>query len=99
MRTTIHTGENSGIAILSRVIEPMNEPLTPDAARTLLTLRFQKIDERRMNQLAAMARKGTLSERERDEAEQYNLVGHMLALLHAKARRALEQHGFDPSDT
>ena len=79
------------MAILSRVIEPADECLTPDAARTLLSMRFPKADERRMNQLAAKARKGTLSERDRDEAEQYNLVGHMLALLQAKARRGLKQ--------
>jgi hypothetical protein len=98
MSTTIDAGQNSGVAILSRVIEPTEEPLTPEAARTLLAFRFQKIDERRMNQLASKARKGTLSERERNEAEQYNLVGHMLALLQAKARHALNQHGLDSND-
>ena len=33
------------------------------------------------------------SEQERAEAERYNLVGHMLALLQANARPALKQRG------
>ena len=49
-----------------------------------------------MNRLAVKACKGTLTDRERKEAaEQYNLVGHMLALLQAKARHSLKQHGLD----
>lgn len=99
MRTTIDTGANTGVAILSRVIEPNEEPLTPEAARTLLAMRFPKADERRMDQLAAKARKGTLSEQERAEAEQYNLVGHMLALLQAKAHKALKHQGPDSNGT
>jgi hypothetical protein len=43
-----------------------------------------------MNVLSAKARKGKLTDRERMEAEQYNLVSHLLALLQARARAALE---------
>ncbi len=78
-----------GIAILNRVMQPDAATLTPDAARVLLSLKFEKTDERRMEKLAAKARQGALTERERAEAEQYNLVSHMLALLQAKARGAL----------
>jgi hypothetical protein len=63
--------------------------MTPDAAHALLSLKFQKRDELRMNRLAAKARRGTLSERDLALAEQYNLVSHMIALLQAKAREAL----------
>jgi hypothetical protein len=88
MSTTLHDNGTTGVAILSRVLEPGHEALSPEAARTLLALRFQRADRRRMNRLAAKARKGTLTEKERLEAEQYNLVSHMLAFLQAKARGA-----------
>ncbi|MBI1903018.1 MAG: hypothetical protein HYS13_18115 [Planctomycetia bacterium] len=88
MSTMLHDNGTTGVAILSRVLEPGEETLSPDAARALLSLRFQKADKRRMNQLAAKARKGTLTAKERFEAEQYNLVSHMLAFLQAKARGA-----------
>lgn len=81
--------DQMGIAILNRVVQPDAATLTPDAARVLLSLKFEKTDERRMEKLAAKARQGVLTVRERAEAEQYNLVSHMLALLQAKARGAL----------
>ena len=84
---------NNGVAILSRVLEPESVPMTPDAARTLMSFKFSVRDERRMNRLAAKARQGTLTPAEQAEAEQYNLVSHMLALLQAKARGVLPQAG------
>ena len=84
---------NSGVAILSRVVQPSEAHFSPDAARTLLKLRFQKADERRMDQLAAKARNGALTDSEQFEAEQYNLVSHMVALLQATARKTLRQSG------
>ena len=71
-------------------MQPDASTLTADAARTLLSLKFEKTDERRMEKLAAKARQGALTDQERFEAEQYNLVSHMLALLQAKARHVLK---------
>jgi hypothetical protein len=82
---------NTGIAILDRVLQPDAAFVTPGAARAFLSLRFQQRDLRRMNQLAAKARRGSLTAAEQAEAEQYNLVGHLLAILHAKARSTLDQ--------
>lgn len=95
MTTTFAQRGQTGIAVLDRLIEPSEKTLTPDAARTLLSLKFQQRDERRMNQLAEKARRGTLSAAERTEAEQYNLISHMVALLQAKARGALRDQGVD----
>jgi len=95
MSTSLADRNKTGVAILDRLIRPNGETLTPDAARTLLSLRFHKSDERRMNQLAAKARKGTLTEKDQAEAEQYNLVSHLVALLQAKARGALQGHDPD----
>lgn len=91
--------DKTGVAILDRLIRPGRQFLTADAARTLLSLRFHQSDERRMNQLAAKARKGTLTAKEQAEAEQYNLVSHMVALLQAKARAAIQRHQSDVEPT
>lgn len=87
--STLDVGDNSGVAILNRVVQPDAATLTADAAGVLLSLKFEKADERRMAKLAAKAQQGTLTVQEQSEAEQYNLVSHMLALLQAKARHAL----------
>jgi hypothetical protein len=93
MSIAIEERDRSGVAILSRVIEPDDAHLTPAGARALLALKFPKADEQRMNRLAAKARRGNLTAAERAEAEQYNLVSHMLALLQAKARKTLRTEG------
>lgn len=90
MNTTFDIQDDTGVAILNRVIQPDAATMTPDAARALLSLKFAKPDERRMNRLASKARRGTLTEREQAAAEQYNLVSHLLALLQAKARQTLK---------
>jgi|SRR6185437_9133836 len=91
MLASLDFDDETGTAILDRVIQPGHVTMTPDAARTFLSLKFQKQDERRMNRLAAKARRGTLTERERALAEQYDIVSHMLALLQAKARQTLKR--------
>jgi len=95
MSTTLSSNGNSGVAILDRVIQADDATMSPDTARTFLSFKFPKSDERRMNQLAAKARKGTLTNHEQFEAEQYNIVSHLVALLQAKARGALQNQRVD----
>jgi len=95
-RTFIPT-EDNGVAILDRVIQPDDATLTPDAARTFLSLQFGKQDMRRMNRLSAKAQRGALTDAEKALAEQYNMVSHMLALLQAKARQSLMRHAAGPA--
>ncbi len=76
--------------ILGRVVNPGAGGLDRAAAAGLLALRFPEWDISRMNELAAMAREGTLSAEQRHEAESYNRVGHLVALLHSKARLSLK---------
>ena len=89
MITTQEKPRNSGVSILSRVIDLSAEPSSPEAARAFLSLKFPKADERRMYRLAAKASAGTLTEAERVEAEEYNLVSHLVAYLQAKAEQTL----------
>lgn len=79
---------NIDSAIWDRAIAPAWRELKPEVARALLDIRFNDADMARMNQLAAAARDGSLSAEERAELDSYNRIGHVLALLHSKARQA-----------
>lgn len=47
-----------------------------------------------MQELAEKSQEGTLGNSERRDLENYNHVGHLLALLKSKARKSLKmQHG------
>lgn len=78
--------------ILRRLQGP-NRNLSPAAARGLLDLHFASEDQERMRKLAAKAQAGALSPSEQEESEFYDLVGHLLAVLHARARKALRDSG------
>ena len=85
------TAENSGTAILSRALEAHSSSFTPEAARSMLQLKFDQADIDRMNALAEKNRHGMLTEAEQQELQSYLLVGHFLDLLHSKARLVLKQ--------
>jgi hypothetical protein len=76
-------------AIWARIVDPETGDLTREAAETLLQFDFNPADRRRMDELADKASAGALTPRERREAETYNRVAHLLALLQSKARQSL----------
>ena len=80
---------NSDVAILERLLRPQDTHLSRDAAQALLALSFDPADLQRMQHLAASAQAGDLTEEDREEADNYERVGHLLGLLRSKARRAL----------
>lgn len=82
----------SEIAILSRVIEPEEPTLSPEAARSILAFDFRPQDRKRMQELAAKAREGSLSPDEQIEIDNYEKVGHVLSLMKAKAKVSLKNH-------
>ena len=59
-------------------------------ARYILTLGFDERDQARMRELAESNQEGAFEPKERDELQNYVYAGHMLALLHSKARRSLK---------
>lgn len=75
--------------ILTRVIAPDDPILGSKVAEAVLALGFQVADKRRMDELAAKARLGTLNDVERAEADSYERIGHFISLLKSKARRSL----------
>jgi hypothetical protein len=88
MKTKTHLSSGEG-AIWGRIVDPQTGDLTRASARSLLDLDFKSADRRRMDELADKASAGTLTAEERREAETYNRVAHLLALLQSKARQSL----------
>ena len=70
---------------------PDVESLSPAAARALLTIKIRKQDIKRFNDLSAVAKKGALTEQQRQELEEFLRFGDFISLLHAKARLALKR--------
>jgi uncharacterized protein YnzC (UPF0291/DUF896 family) len=84
-----HTCEN---AILSRLIRPEDDTLSPPAAEGWLAVRFQKPELDRMHELVTKNQDGMLTAKEKHELENYRRVSFMLDLMHSKARRSLKKH-------
>jgi hypothetical protein len=90
---TAHVSEDdrtSEIAIFARLIKADNGDLSRTLARYILTLGFDERDQGRLRELAERNQEGTLGRKERAEFQNYVKAGHMLALLHSKARRSLK---------
>jgi hypothetical protein len=85
------TGKTSEIAIFGRLIRSDDGDLARELARYLLTLGFEEEDQARMRDLAARNQEGALSPDERDELQNYVKAGHLLAMLHSKARKSLKK--------
>lgn len=81
----------SEIAIFARLIRTDDGDLSGELARYVLTLGFGEDDQARMLDLAARNQEGALSAEEQEELGNYVKAGHLLALLHSKARKSLNQ--------
>jgi len=77
-------------AIWRRLIQPAAADLSPDAARSFLSLGFAPTDKTRRRQLAAKARQGTPTPDEQAELNGYERVAYILFLLKSKARKSLK---------
>lgn len=82
---------NTEAAILARILRAGEDPLTPDVARYLLSMRLPSSDEERVNELSAKAQAGSLTGAETQELDSYLHVGFLLGVLQAKARGLLSQ--------
>src|SRR5438094_871308 len=84
---------NGASSILERTLTPPLDELKPASAKAVLQMKFNRRDRRRINELSALAREGTLSAAQADELDFYLDLGSILTLLHSKARLALKRHG------
>ncbi len=75
--------------ILAKLVDPKRADLSPDAARSLLSLRFDAATIKRIRQLLQRNNRGTISAADRLILEKYLRVGQLLDLLHAKAKVSL----------
>jgi hypothetical protein len=81
--------------ILSRIVDPDEGNLNPEAARAILKLKLHEGDRQRAHELAVKNQEGRLTAAEELEIEAYQRVGRLIDLLWAKARRSLSQSGLD----
>lgn len=75
--------------ILAAVIVPDQGNLSPEAARSLLALKFGPLAERQMTELAERNQRGEWTAAEQADLEKYLRVGAFLNLIQAKARLSL----------
>ena len=91
MSTTGTSSRTSEIAIFGRLIKSDDGDLSHELARYILTIGFGEEDQARMRDLAERNQVGILPPEERDELQNYVKAGHLLALLHSKARKSLNR--------
>ncbi len=89
MQTTATANRTSDIAIFGRLIQGSKGNLSKQLARFILSLGFDEKDQARMKDLAERNQEGSVSPREKEELFGYVKAGHLLAVLHSKARKAL----------
>lgn len=90
MRTTKDAKAGTSlIAIFGRLIKADEGSLGQELSRYVLTLGFSAEDQARMRDLADRNQEGALSPAEQEELQNYVNAGHLLALLHSKARKSL----------
>jgi hypothetical protein len=81
--------------ILAEIIGPDHADLSPQAARSLLQLKFGKVSKNRIQQLLKKNNRGTITADERATLEKYLRVGRFLDLLQTKARLSLQADSED----
>jgi hypothetical protein len=72
---------------LDRLLTPVTDCLTPEAARRLVNLQPDPDLQDRLDWLADRCTEGELTPQEREEYETYVRALHLIALLQAKARK------------
>ena len=77
--------------LLDRLLDPVGQALSPEAARRLLALRADADAQARIDVLADLANDGRLSPEERAEYEGLIAAANVIAILQAKARTMLAQ--------
>jgi hypothetical protein len=83
--------QTTEVAVFGRLLNNAKGEMSPELARYVLTLGFNDTDQARMRDLAARNQQGSLPADEQEELLSYVKAGHLLALLHSKARKALKK--------
>lgn len=83
--------KTSEAGIFGRILSNSRAEMSPNLARYVLTLGFSAADQTRMQDLANRNQEGRLAPEEHQELVSYVGAGHLLALLHSKARKSLKK--------
>jgi len=81
---------NTEVEVWLRILHP-DEAMSPRVACALLGLSIAKNDVRRMRELSAKARAGTLTVEEDSEMDNFERVGSILSILKSRARQVLQR--------
>jgi hypothetical protein len=76
MQTTLSPNQTAS-AIWSRIVKPERVTFTPELARAILKLDFDRADQEQVETLSTKAQKGALTPEERAELEEYIRVSNM----------------------
>ena len=89
-------GVNFEPVIWARLMLTPKEPISPDAARYLLSIDFSEADHARMQELMDKSNEGALTSDETAELDGYVNIANVLSVMHSQARVALRKSGFEP---
>ena len=81
--------------IWARLIQAPKAPITPEAARYLLSIDFSEPDHARMRQLMDKSNDGALIPDEKAELDGYVNIANVLSVMHSQARAALRKSGVE----
>ncbi len=87
--TNTLTAGTSEAAIIGRLLSNDRGEMSADLARYVLTLGFGVEDQARMRDLAERNQDGALSPEGHEALLNFVRAGHLLALLHSRARKSL----------
>ena len=82
--------------IWAQLMQAPKEPISPDAARYLLSIDFSEADHTRMQELMDKSNEGMLTSEDETEFDSYLDIANLLTLMHSQARVALRKAGFEP---
>ena len=78
-------------------VQTPKEPISPEAARYLLSIDFSEADRSRMQELMDKSNEGALTPDEDAELEGYVNIANVLSVMHSRARVAPRSAGFECS--
>ena len=82
----------SHLDIVSSVLEPFTECLTPEAAKRIAAFQAAPATQSHLDELAGKSNEGLLTADEQAEYDRYRSVFHFVTILQSKARAYLKRH-------
>ncbi len=82
---------NMSNTVLDRFLRPFTECLTPEVAQRIVNLQLDPQSQSRLDELAAKANEGQLTDDERQEYEEFVEGIDLMGILKARVRTVLAQ--------